>query len=1004
MDGSRAYVGEPRRRAMWMAGIALVLALPAWWVGTRWVESRWIREQRLRVESRLSVHGNGLAAAVNQRVMLTRALKNFVQNASSEAIFADHFDVFGEALRSSVPGVRALEVAPQGIVNLVYPATGNEGVLGQDLLHDPRPDVREAVARSVATRAVVLSGPRPLNRGGEGVVAYRALFRERRLWGFVVLALDVPPLLQQAALPSATTDNLTIALQDRAGRVFWGDATVWQNDPVVHKVNLPESNWLLAAVPTGGWGAAINPWDEVVVGLGLALVALLVALVYVVAAQHERLRRAVAEATVRLREELAQRERDTVRIAQLNRTYRMLSRINQAVVRLHDRQELFQEACRLTVEEGGALAAWISLRDSQSGRLTPVAWCGADAATTMNRAAALEGGASPNDGPSPLALRERRTVICRDLAAHAPGPHTPLCRDHSLLTSPIFLNGEGVGVFQAFVGEADFFDDAEIRLFEELTGDISHGLDYMQQEADRKAAQAALLRSETLLRATQSLARIGGWEYDVATGGGRWTDETYRIHGISPDHDPSDIGRDLDFFPPEAKPIIEAAFRRAVEEGVPYDLELPFQRADGQRIWVRTVARPIFEDGRVVRVMGNIMDITDRKHAQLQHEQLEEHLRQAQKMESIGRLAGGVAHDFNNLLSPILGYAEMLLLDMKPDDPHGEDVQEIHRAADRAKELTQGLLAFGRKQVLEMKAVNLSHLVGGFQKMLRRLVREDIEVEIHLAQPLGHVRADPGQLEQVLMNLVVNANDAMPGGGRLTVETADVHLDEEYAHVHADVAPGDYVALTVTDTGCGMDDVTMSQIFEPFFTTKERGKGTGLGLATVHGIVKQHGGHIWVYSEPGRGTTFKVYLQRADAAAPEGAAPAVEAATPRGEETVLVVEDEAAVRRLVVGMLSAHGYRVLAAGNAEEARTLAAEHAGTIHVLLTDVIIPGANGRQLFAELARARPGLRVIFMSGYTANVIAHHGILEEGVHFLQKPFTVRALTLKVREALEPA
>ncbi|MBI3977155.1 MAG: response regulator [Chloroflexi bacterium] len=382
-------------------------------------------------------------------------------------------------------------------------------------------------------------------------------------------------------------------------------------------------------------------------------------------------------------------------------------------------------------------------------------------------------------------------------------------------------------------------------------------------------------------------------------------------------------------------------------------------------------------------------------------ERLEAQFRQAQKMEAVGRLAGGIAHDFNNLLTAINGFSELLLLRLNPADPRRECAQEIARAGERAATLTQQLLVFSRQQIVAPREIDLNAVIADIEKMLRRMIGEDVELVTVPAPAPARVRADPGQIEQVVMNLAVNARDAMPQGGRLTIEVGDVELDAAYARTHVDVRPGRYVVLAVSDTGCGMDAETQARIFEPFFTTKEHGKGTGLGLSTVFGIVQQSGGHIWVYSEPGQGATFKVYLPRLEEATtstgPHQAPPGPEG----GTETVLIVEDERIVRKMVRTILEENGYAVLEAAHGEAAIRVAAEHAGPIHLLITDVVMPGMSGRQVAERLAAGHPAMRVIYSSGYTDDAVVRHGVLEGGVAFLQKPFRPAALLQKVREVL---
>jgi signal transduction histidine kinase/ActR/RegA family two-component response regulator len=392
--------------------------------------------------------------------------------------------------------------------------------------------------------------------------------------------------------------------------------------------------------------------------------------------------------------------------------------------------------------------------------------------------------------------------------------------------------------------------------------------------------------------------------------------------------------------------------------------------------------------------------ISERKRAEKEKARIEAQYRQAQKVEAIGRLAGGVAHDLNNILTPIIGYSELLLDDFSPDDRRRENINQILRAGYGARDLVRQLLAFSRKQTLKYEPLNLNKTIKDFEKLLRRTIREDIALEIIPSPDIGTVKGDIGQIEQVIMNLSVNAQDAMPDGGRLTLETALVELDGAYVADQANALSGSYVMLAVSDTGSGMDEDTREHIFEPFFSTKGE-QGTGLGLSTVYGIVKQHEGHIWVYSEPGRGTTFKVYLPVADGTMVETKSDGTAVTGMEGSETILLVEDNEQVRDLTSAILRRQGYHLLVAGNGAEAVNLLASHSGPVDLLLTDVVMPDMNGRELFAAVAGKIPGIRVLYMSGYTNDVIAHRGILDKGVRFIQKPFTIQGLATKIREVL---
>ncbi len=442
-------------------------------------------------------------------------------------------------------------------------------------------------------------------------------------------------------------------------------------------------------------------------------------------------------------------------------------------------------------------------------------------------------------------------------------------------------------------------------------------------------------------------------------------------------------------------PAAVATLGEAVRQARPGAVELLNYRKDGTAFWNNVAISPVKDsDGTVTNFVGVQTDVTARR-------QLESQYQQAQKMEAVGRLAGGVAHDFNNLLTVILGYAELLSKDFGPNDPIRADVEQIMAAAVRAADLTRQLLAFSRKQVLETRVLNLNVVLAGLDPMLRRLLGADVEFT-NLPEPeLGNLVGDPGQIEQIVMNLVVNARDAMPQGGHLTIETANVDLDLEYARLHHDVHQGAYVMMAVSDTGAGIDRDTLPRIFEPFFTTKELGQGTGLGLATVFGIVKQSGGHIFVYSEPALGTTFKVYFPRVGAQVDQPAGVLSAPASAGVGGTILVVEDEEQLRILTTTVLRRAGYVVLSAANGGEALLICEQHGGNIDLLVTDVVLPRMSGRQLAERLALLRPAMAVLYMSGYTDDAVLQHGILESHVAFVQKPFTPNTIARKVAEVL---
>jgi len=454
-----------------------------------------------------------------------------------------------------------------------------------------------------------------------------------------------------------------------------------------------------------------------------------------------------------------------------------------------------------------------------------------------------------------------------------------------------------------------------------------------------------------------------------------------------------DMARDVYADPAERQRLLD---RDTYTDREYDDVEATWKRKDGRLLSVQLSVRAVRKGaGEVEYYETFVRDVTEQRRLQQQ-------LVQSQNMEAVGRLAGGIAHDFNNLLTVITSYSDLLLQDLGGEDPKREDVEQVRKAAEGAAALTRQLLAFSRQQVLAPRVVSLSVVVQGVEKMLRRVIGEDVDLVTALDLNVGSVKADVGQLEQVLMNLAVNARDAMPTGGKLTIETANVEHDPDYAREREAALLRRFVMLAVSDTGIGMDEATKARIFEPFFTTKEPGKGTGLGLATVYGIVQQSGGFIWVYSEPGHGTTFKIYLPQVEAPLEGRAVGAAPGDLPRGTETILLVEDAAAVRAVTRQVLERQGYTVLEAAHGAAALQTAAGHPGPIHLLLTDVVMPVLSGRQLADQLARLRPDAKVLYASGYTDDAVVRHGVLEAGISYLQKPFTADSLARKVREVLD--
>ncbi|PYR28633.1 MAG: hypothetical protein DMF98_02325 [Acidobacteria bacterium] len=666
----------------------------------------------------------------------------------------------------------------------------------------------------------------------------------------------------------------------------------------------------------------------------------------------------------------------------------------QAINAEHDPEALLSKVCAAARDVAFAQHAVIGLLDDQQAATIALFSSGLDSK-------AVESLRPPDLKGSPLAVvvRERR-AFCID----QPRDRQPWARQlfgdvatGSLMGVPLATATRAYGwlLLRNKLG-ADGFSNSDLAVVTALAMQAAIGYENARLIEDSRRQAAALRDAQDRTHFAMAAAHMGVWEIDLMTNVVTWSETLAPVFGLTPAQAPTTLDSFLRLVHPDDRPSFTEHMRLAVAEQKEFTIEFRGLWPDGSHHWVGGRARVAYdEEGRPARLLGVGMDV---HHEKL----LERQFHQAQKMEAIGQLAGGIAHDFNNMLTAVLGNANLLLDDLEAESPLRPDLDEIVKAAERAAALTRQLLAFGRKQVMQPIAVDLNAIVRDLTQMLRRVIGEHIELASVAAPGLSPVRADPTQIEQVIMNLVVNGRDAMPAGGLLSIETANVTLDESYAESHISVRPGSYVMLAVSDSGTGIDEPTRRRLFEPFFTTKERGKGTGLGLATVYGIVKQSGGYIWVYSELGHGTTFKVYLPVADEA-PQSLAPVEPSARAlRGSETILVVEDEPAVRQLTRVLLERAGYRVIPAANAHEAIERFGAAGGEIDLVITDVVMPGASGPALLKYLTERRPNLKVLFMSGYADDAVPTLGRLDKDAVFLQKPFTGERLIKKVHEVLE--
>ncbi len=691
-----------------------------------------------------------------------------------------------------------------------------------------------------------------------------------------------------------------------------------------------------------------------------------------------------------LLEHIAGQKTNEQRITHINRVLDSIRLINKLIVYEKDRQSLLQRACNLLIETRGFRAAWAALYDER-GRLAVSAETGIGE-NFKNLVSEMECGKMPY---CYCRMKEHKSSVFsfRDVATMCSTcPLASRYPDSAALVGALRHNEREYGILAVALPVGMVDDENELSLFGELTGDLGYALYSLEQEEKRRQA-------EELYGLLFNTSRDGILIAEAETKRFRFANPAIcRFLGYTPGEILSlDVST---IHPQENLPEILAGFGgHAGGEGM-LTADVAFRRKDGSIVYADVNAVPIVIEGTRC-LAGFFRDITARKIAEEERERLEKQLLQAQKMESVGRLAGGVAHDYNNMLNVILGYTEMALEEIDPDQPLHEKMKEVYNAAQRSAEITRQLLAFARKQTIAPVVLDLNDTINRMLKMLQRLLGENISLSWNPKPELWQVKMDPSQIDRILANLCVNARDAIADVGRITIETDNVILDEYYCGNHADCMAGEHVMLAVSDTGCGIDKENLERIYEPFYTTKEVGRGTGLGMSTVYGIVRQNSGSINIYSEPGKGTTIRIYIPRYHGdqrAAITGTTPQV---LKGNGGLLLLVEDEPMVRKMGMTMLERSGYAVLAAASPSEALAVAKEHAGKIDLMITDVVMPEMNGKELAKIIQELYPQIKVLFMSGYTANAIAHHGVLDDGMNFIQKPFSYKDLTDKIHAAL---
>ncbi len=717
-----------------------------------------------------------------------------------------------------------------------------------------------------------------------------------------------------------------------------------------------------------------------------------------------RCRHSEKEYIILVARDIARQKESAANLLRVTRALRTLSKCNEAVAHAGDENALLQDICRIIVQHGGYRMAWVGYReDDDEKTVRPIACVGHDEgyleSAKVSWADTVLGG-----GPVGTAVRTGRPCLICDVqtdARFAPWRNRAVERSYfSVLALPLKLKGTAIGAISIYAREANAFDAEEVKLLEDLASNLSYGIMSIRVREEHKLAEKTL--SQTLHELQSIMLAIPDILFRTDLDGNlvMWNKALETFTGLASrelEHRPA-----VSFFADRDRPAIAAALAECRSAGRS-EVELPL--FDKRRVpvlfnWKTVLMRD--EKGNAVGTLGTARDITEHRRAEENERRLQAQLLQSQKMEAIGQLAGGIAHDFNNILTAIIGYGNIVLKKLPEADKMRVYVDNILSASNRAANLTRSLLTFSRKQPINPRPSNVNTIVEGVEKLLRRVIREDIELRTDLQPDIASVLVDSGQLEQVLINLATNARDAMPEGGTLFLSTRMAEIDERYVLTHGYGKTGKCVMITVSDTGTGMPEETKQRIFEPFFTTKDVGKGTGLGLSIAYGSIKQHNGYINVESTPGRGTTFRIYLPAVEETSREATPAEQLPAPPRGTETVLLAEDDATVRNLEKSMLEDSGYTVVEAVDGQDAIEKLRLHEGKIRLLISDVIMPKRSGGEVFEEAKRIRPGIKALFASGYPAEIIKNRDVIAQGLHFVSKPISPHDFLRKVREALD--
>lgn len=910
-----------------------------------------IHAERTKVVNIAGGYAHVLQQAIERSIHSTYALAALVRKGDGRL---DDFDEIAREMLPFYPGA-SLGLAPGGIVKSIIPLVGNEGAIGHDMLKDPARSKESILAKE--TGKLTLAGPFELRQGGIGAVARLPVYLDnnrgqRSFWGFTTVLIRFPETLEPAGLSQLVTQGLQYELwrvhpDTGQKQVISASSSSALVKPADEKLELPNGSWTLSVAPIKGWSDPLGLSLKIALGLMFSLMLGYIAILMVKMKGHEiELEEQILIRTSDLEGEIVERKQAEAVLLASEKRFRTLVNTIPDLIWLKDADGVYL-SCNVMFE------CFFGAKEADIIGKTDYDFVNKELADFFRE----------NDR--------------RAMAANQP------CSNEEWVT--FAADGHRALLYTTKTPMKD------------VEGKLIGVLGIGREITELRQAEEAMRESESRLRYALEGTNDGLWDVQFKSGRTFLSPRSCEILGYGEDEVNDVIKVWSDLVHPDDLRITEERLQAHIDgRAVIFEVEQRLRTKSGDWKWVHTRGKVVERDmdGAPLRITGTHSDISDKKI-------LESQLHQAQKMESVGLLAGGVAHDFNNMLGVVIGYAELALLKIKPSQPHYADFIQIRSAAERSADLTRQLLAFARKQTISPQVIDMNETISGMLKMLQRLIGENISLTLQTSSKLWLVKVDPSQVDQMLVNLSVNARHAINDVGSITIELDNSDFAASYCDTHKYVEPGQYVRLVVSDNGCGMDKETQAHIFEPFFTTKGVGQGTGLGLATVYGIVKQNNGFINVYSEPGQGTAFTIYLPRhigEDVQAPEKD---LAEAVPRGNETILLVEDEPTILMMAALMLEEQGYTVLSAGTTVEAIRLFHEQAGKINLVITDVVMPGMSGRDLVEKLWLINPLLNCLFMSGYTADYIAPHSVLE-GVNFIQKPFSLSGLANKVREVLD--